>query len=653
MINVLLDSVVTAAEQFAEELNGSELTEFELRRLIIKKCNSITYLTGVTVAYQPFEFSSSQELLAPFYQKDSAKFIDLEKIYDYTNDSLSTSGWYTKVVAQGKPIWSEPYYGEGAQMVVTDYGVPFYKTADKKTIKGIVSFTIQLSELSKFIYSTELGTTGYGLLISRDGNYLAHPTKSYILKKNFFSAANERGLDKEAQYIISQSSGSLSTNKIDQGRLVTLFFKEIPASSWKIISIFRTNDLVKNQHLKKRKRIHLWMASSFLVFVLLVGLFRINGLSYQELWYLAVISSAIMIPNIVNIWYLNLNENYIGVTQGEIEIQNRSVLDNFIIKQGDLLSQLSGQQYKVIPTGIHIDEMEFVDSYNVNVGGKIWQKFSDSLNIDLKPGYYMPQISPFAEADFKEIVSDEQLPGYRLVTWEFRSTLRMNFNYSRYPFDLPEVNIELIHPEFHKNVILIPDLDSYEILNPRMKPGLSANMVLPTSELILSHFSFMIQDYQTNFGINNYSGLDEVQILQFNVLFKRRFINAFVANIIPILIVALLLYLIIYSSTKGNITMTGISSLGGIETSAAFFFVLVLAHIDLRKTVSTPDITYIDLFYFIMYFMLGFSAFNIVIFTKSTRKNIFDYRDNFWVKLLYWPVLLFLFLFVTIMQFYN
>ena len=43
---------------------------------------------------------------------------------------------------------------------------------------------------------------------------------------------------------------------------------------------------------------------------------------------------------------------------------------------------------------------------------------------------------------------------------------------------------------------------------------------------------------------------------------------------------------------------------GIIESMAAFFFVLIFSHIDLRKEIVTGELLYVEYFYFVTYLML-------------------------------------------------
>lgn len=85
---------------------------------------------------------------------------------------------------------------------------------------------------------------------------------------------------------------------------------------------------------------------------------------------------------------------------------------------------------------------------------------------------------------------------------------------------------------------------------------------------------------------------------------------------------------------------------------AAFFFVLIFSHIDLRKNIETADLIYMESFYFVTYFMIIISTFNLINYPKQ-GSSFFDYKDNLFVKTTYWPVFLSLVLVITLFKFWG
>ena len=196
----------------------------------------------------------------------------------------------------------------------------------------------------------------------------------------------------------------------------------------------------------------------------------------------------------------------------------------------------------------------------------------------------------------------------------------------------------------------MPDLDSYDILNPSVKPGLSAGISVPSSKTISSFFTFTTIDYKSNFG--NKGLANNRPALQFNMVAKRVWLSPFIANMIPILIVALILFIVLYVSSSKEEGRTGLTTMNVIQSSAGFLFILLLAHVNVRNRIETPEIAYIELFYFSMYVVITLQTVALAMLFRGAGSRIFGYGDNLVLKLLFWPVLVSIWLAVTLVRFY-
>ena len=196
----------------------------------------------------------------------------------------------------------------------------------------------------------------------------------------------------------------------------------------------------------------------------------------------------------------------------------------------------------------------------------------------------------------------------------------------------------------------MPDIDSYDVLNPSAKPGLNPAISVPSSEEISSFFTFRNMLYRTSFGnstpVKNHPGLS------FNIAVKRVFLSPFIANIIPILIVALILFIVLYVSSRRANERTGLTTMNVVQVSAGFLFILLLAHVNERNRIGTPEIAYIELFYFSMYVLVSLQAIALALLLNGSNWRVFRYRDNLALKLLYWPVLVATWLGLTLWRFY-
>ena len=657
-IDSMVSRIIEKANDLADSLESHEFSEKQLLRFIRSSSYSMKQILGVTVAFEPYRYKDSVRLFAPYYDKKRQEFIYIEEIYDYTDSTLSTSKWYTNVRDHGAS-WVEPYFAEGAQAMVSDYGVPFYQkdSLGNKKLQGTVTLTISLQDFTRLLHSISLGKTGYGFVASEKGNFIAHPINEYVSRKNVLDLAREQQdqiLEKVAMEMRNKQSGFVEFKDQMSDQVSYLFYSHLPTSGWNLGIVFIKNELLGNPVAEKQKIMHIVFSASLLVLGLIMLIFKLYHGEEDDLWSVSLAGSIILTLNIIIMWYLTLHYAYqTKADEDNVLITNYAALNSFVNQETKKAEQMKTAPPVLIPTGVYIEGLEFADSYNVNVSGTIWQKYHNLIPLDIQREVELPQVSPFAEALYIDQKRKEVFQDYELMTWDFRATLRLDFDYSTYPFDYRQLNIQLSHPDIQKNVMLTPDLVSYKIINRTSKPGVNQSLVLPESSLTSSFFNYNMKRFNTNFGNTSLIEKELFPALHFNIILKREFINAFVSNIIPILIVALMVYFVVYSSAKTETAQrTGISSLGVVESSAAFFFVLILAHIDLRKTVSTPVITYMEYFYFIMYLLLALIVFNIVLFTRKDNFLFFDYKDNLIIKLIYWPLFLGMCFIVTLIKFY-
>ncbi len=300
-----------------------------------------------------------------------------------------------------------------------------------------------------------------------------------------------------------------------------------------------------------------------------------------------------------------------------------------------------------LKTGLFIQSLYFNNSTEVNVTGYLWQKYNNQTQSALIP---KPGEVGFI---FPEQVSTENNPvekyrivegGETLVGWYFETVVKQPFDYSLYPFDHKTVWLRIWPRAFSNNVVLVPDFNAYEKTGVDDVFGIDESIVLGTWERENTYFDYYLSSYNTNFGVDNYVGQKNFPELRYNVVLKRKFENAFIIYLLPLLLVAILLYSALLTVSDDNelFEKFGSNVTGFISGCSALFFVVMLAHIQLREQFSGSSIVYIEYFYILMYVMLVVATANTYLF--SVRSNIFKglvlYRDNIIPKVLYWPCVL-------------
>lgn len=228
-----------------------------------------------------------------------------------------------------------------------------------------------------------------------------------------------------------------------------------------------------------------------------------------------------------------------------------------------------------------------------------------------------------------------------VVGWYFEVTLRQKFEYKKYPLDHKTVWIRMWPKNFLENLLLVPDFLAYDSTQQEDAFGFDKDIVLGSWKIEETFFDYHLPKYDTNFGITSGTNPKSMPELYFNIVLKRKFINAFIINLVPLLTVAALLFMILMSVTteREKAEKFGFSILGVIGVNSALFFVVIIAHIQLRSQFLGSSLIYIEYFYLLMYLYILAITLNSYLVSTGYHFRFIKYRDNLIPQLLYWPVL--------------
>lgn len=311
-----------------------------------------------------------------------------------------------------------------------------------------------------------------------------------------------------------------------------------------------------------------------------------------------------------------------------------------------------------IKTGIFIQSLQFFNSTEVNITGYIWQRYQKGLHDSIKPergevGFILPeQVNSGVDITPQEVyrmhTGDEEVIG-----WYFEATLRQPFDYSHYPFDHKTVWVRLWAKDFSKNIVLVPDFTAYKSTGLTDIFGIEDEIVLGTWERKNTYFNYRLSSYDTNFGIADYIGQSGFPELHYNFVVERKFGNAFIIYLLPLFLVASLLYaaLLTVSAKEELSSRLGSNTAVFISACSALFFVVLMAHIQLREQFGGSGIVYIEYFYILMYALLVAATANTYLFSIRPKRccGFILYDDNIFAKVGYWPVVFGCIIFITLM----
>jgi PAS domain S-box-containing protein len=200
---------------------------------------------------------------------DSLSRLDIAGAYDYLNDPEVR--WYADPMKTGRPVWSEPYFDEGAgNIMMSTYSVPF-AGADGEPL-GVTTIDIPLAPLQSF-----LGTGLDVVILTSEGRYI-HRTDGIPAGNTtiFERAQNRPDLLALAERMIAGESGVLDVRKDGEPQLV--FFAPLPSAGWGF-AVY----LPVSQALADARREAWWLAAVMLVTLglIAIAMWFVSGLVWR------------------------------------------------------------------------------------------------------------------------------------------------------------------------------------------------------------------------------------------------------------------------------------------------------------------------------------------------------------------------------------
>lgn len=371
----------------------------------------------------------------------------------------------------------------------------------------------------------------------------------------------------------------------------------------------------------------------------------------STLWVLSTVLSLIAICIIANRWYMTNAETDVHrqETNSVTVVHDQNQLEAYFKSWEGRKNDKSVSASKIL-TGFFIQSIAFQSSNEVNLTGIIWQKIPLEVN-DSIMGFDFPEQVNSGSTVIKELYSYEQTDS-KLKGWYFDTTVRQVFDYTKYPFDFITAWLRLWPKDFNNDddILFVPDFKAYN--HDADLFGLDADIVYGEWNITETFFSYHENQYNTNFGYTEDTVEETYNEFYINLGLKRDIVDAIILNLIPLFVVALLLFaqMMTVTSDKQLNDKFGFSTSGAIATSSALFFIVLLAHIQVRQQFVDSPLVYIEYFYLIMYLAILLTALNAYAFSIGKQKgfNLVMYMDNLIPKLAFWPVLLWMMALATV-----
>ncbi|MCE3277374.1 MAG: hypothetical protein K0R13_3229, partial [Propionibacteriaceae bacterium] len=264
-------------------------------------------------------------------------------------------------------------------------------------------------------------------------------------------------------------------------------------------------------------------------------------------------------------------------------VQTATELDTYLAQQVP-----EGIDPILIPTGILIQSLEFLNGDNVQVTGYVWQRLGPDLPNDFIPGVVLAEGTKDSYKMSEAYRSEEN--GVETVGWYFETILREPFEYAEYPFDQQDLWVRLWARDFTQDTVLVPDFDSYTSLDPKALPGLEKEFVYSGWTPIYAGFTLASQPYSTSFGIRTADQSAGRPEMYFNLILDRNFAGPFFEHMIFAIAVLILLFGLLALTTDDEDLKARfqLSTAGVLGAASGLLFAVILKHNQLRTVVGSP-----------------------------------------------------------------
>lgn len=525
------------------------------------------------------------------------------------------------------PGWLEPYYRQEVGERVAEYSVAAGGS-------GLYFADLGAGSIKKLVGGLEIGSPGYSFVVSAEKDrVLSYPVDEYVGEKqnlnDIAKREQEPAYTKLAAMIQDADQGDFKAISGRTDAPYYLAFQRIAETGWQYVVRLVGDMPAEAAQTAKRERLQILVA---LIVTLLAGLglaLKVQERRESRLWQFCLTSGAILIAGTCVVFSLFMVTHPHVKSDADIMVTDQGELTRYLSQDPYATGKLTFQQPTLIKTGLHVLAIEFSGANNITVTGTVWQQIPDAIKDKVQAGVYFPEA---VKSDVRPSYVRPSIGG-NTHGWSFTVTLRQAFDFSRYPLDTQDVMLRMRPVEFDKNIILIPDLESYGTWDQNDVPGIDVSSVINGWLFERTFFDYTKTRYKSNFGIDTLVGQSGFPELRFNILLRRDFTGPTVSVVLPMAIIAALLFMNLMFAKVDDKPLAILSPI------AAFFFSVALAHGKVRDTFATGDFMFMEMFCFALYFMIVLVALTLMMRATKRGPLFVQNNDGLFPKLLYWPIL--------------
>ena len=614
-IDATLRRVMARAEKVAGDLHAGTVTRETLAERLRNTLYPDPDIAEIGVAFAPFTWDPGIRLHGIAYTLRGRDIVPsmLDAAHDYTEKGTA---WYERPLAAHAPVWIAPTHLESSGARVAIYALPFQLPGAAQS-SGVVYVAYDLDHLDVILDSLKLGAADYGYILSAQAALLAHPNRDYIESSTDFVAPTAKKVT-----------------------------AEIPAIGGSLVVVL--GDIQAHKPRKTRlDLIGIGLSFGLGILLLAVVAAQFDRNSSRRTWYISIAFSLALLAAVVFVLMLVYQFPDKNVLD-ETSIPTKPALKQFVMTQSRTALARGKALPLPLPTGIMVQSVTFLSGKDLRVTGYVWQRYTNGIHDGITRGFLIPESEAF---DATEIYHEKRNDG-EIIGWSFRAILHVEFDNKHFPFGVENVRIPLWPKDFYRNVLLVPDLDAYPLAMPSARPGLRQDLTIPSWNIEASVFGYAPRTYKARFGFDAQNAPANLPELNLTISGRRQITGPFVTYLLPIVVVLTMLFIILILSNRDELRLKllGFDAMKVITACAGFFLVVIFSEVDLRKVLATRDIIYLEYFHFTAYTAILAVAISAIVFAHSGGGSQ-GHHDNYYVKRLYWPMVLLVILTFTLATF--
>jgi len=575
--------------------------------------------------------------------------------YDYSEEK-----WYKNALLN-KAGWSEAYFDDAVKNHVAVFSMPVHGAVGIKNSEapqGVLYVALSLSWLREKMDLLTLGKKDFGMVLSKTGSVLYSQVRDIVSANSNIFTLIESGKGDNKNYerqrsivqkaVNGESGAGYATART--GQSFWYFYRPVPSVGWSLVINFIEEAIPFDGKALSRQKIGIALGLVVFLTSLAALLLRRRDTGEYGLWGISTVFAVLCLAAACYTWYQALSVPLSEYQRNKNVVNDAVSLDKFVSSSSKVLESAGGKKPVFIPTGIHIQSLEFSTANDIAISGYIWQRYAKDEHDGIPRGFVLPESKTLSVSEAYHFNEGKE----EVMGWYFEAVIRQPIDYSQYPFDHPNVSVWLRHKDFVNNVFISPDIGGYQTANAAMLPGLQRRLALPGYSFFGTFFSHEMRMTNTNFGLHGDKKEMRSPEIYYNIMIKRNFITPLVSKFFPIFIVIAMLFIVLLSFSRDTEKQKnfGLTGLAVVALVVSFFFSTLLTQIDLRQQFNAGGLIFIENFNFITYFILLLSAVQAFLFVSGKRIWFIQYEHCLIPKLLYWPVFAVLVLAVTLVYFY-